>query len=166
MNKRSKLAIIALCSVILVLFGGCSKSVITTTTTTVSLTAAQIIVQASDKLDAVNSFIAPWTNRRRYSYRKWRWDDESWRRHCKTDKLQATLTGTVSGMSVTIKWYPSAQSPTWPTFIQLLEQLPTELPFWVCLIRIPDHCHYEGHHRSYQTQWCAVGRCWLLSLIR
>ena len=128
MNKRSKLAIIALCSVILVLFGGCSKSVITTTTTTVSLTAAQIIVQASDKLDAVNSF------------------------HCtldqtgggtpigsgvemtkvdgdivKPDKLQATLTGTVSGMSVTIKMI-SIGTVTYMTnpLSNSWEQLPTE----------------------------------------
>jgi hypothetical protein len=129
MNKRSKLAIIALCLVTLVLFGGCSKSTTTAnTTTTASLTAAQIISQASDKLDAVNSF------------------------HCtldqtgggtpigsgvemtkvdgdivKPDKLQATLTGTISGMSVTIKMI-SVGTVTYMTnpLSNSWEQLPTE----------------------------------------
>ena len=127
MNKRSKLATIALCLVSLVTLIGCSTST-TTTSTAVSLTASQVISQASDKLDAVNSF------------------------HCtldqtgggtpigsgvemtkvngdivKPDKLQATLTGTVSGMSVTIQMI-SVGTVTYMTnpLTNSWEQLPTE----------------------------------------
>ena len=128
MNKRSKLAIIALCSVILVLFGGCSKSVITTTTTTVSLTAAQIIVQASDKLDAVNSFHCTLDQTGGGTpigsgVEMTKVDGDT----VKPDKLQATLTGTVSGMSVTIKMI-SIGTVTYMTnpLSNSWEQLPTE----------------------------------------
>ena len=128
MNKRSKLATIALCLVSLVTLIGCSTSTTTVTTTAASLTASQVISQASDKLDAVNSF------------------------HCtldqtgggtpigsgvemtkvngdivKPDKLQATLTGTVSGMSVTIQMI-SVGTVTYMTnpLTNSWEQLPTE----------------------------------------
>jgi hypothetical protein len=128
MNKRSKLATIALCLVSLVTLIGCSTSTTATTTTAASLTASQVISQASDKLDAVNSF------------------------HCtldqtgggtpigsgvemakvngdivKPDKLQATLTGTVSGMSVTIQMI-SVGTVTYMTnpLTNSWEQLPTE----------------------------------------
>ena len=128
MNKRSKLATIALCLVSLVTLIGCSTSTTATTTTAASLTASQVISQASDKLDAVNSF------------------------HCtldqtgggtpigsgvemtkvngdivKPDKLQATLTGTVSGMSVTIQMI-SMGTVTYMTnpLTNSWEQLPTE----------------------------------------
>ena len=128
MIRRSKLVTFALCLVVtLVLLVGCAKSA-TTTTTPASLTAVQVISQASDKLDAVNSF------------------------HCtldqtgggtpigsgvemtkvdgdivKPDKLQATLTGTVSGMSVSIQMI-SVGSVTYMTnpLTSNWEQLPTE----------------------------------------
>ena len=128
MRKRSKLATIALCLVSLVTLIGCSTSATASTTTAASLTASQVISQASDKLDAVNSF------------------------HCtldqtgggtpigsgvemtkvngdivKPDKLQATLTGTVSGMSVTIQMI-SVGTVTYMTnpLTNSWEQLPTE----------------------------------------
>lgn len=128
MNKRSMLVTLVPCLFTLVLLISCSKSAVTTTTTTASLTAAQIISQASDKLDAVSSF------------------------HCtldqtgggtpigsgvemtkvdgdivKPDKLQATLTGTISGMSVTIQMI-SVGTVTYMTnpLSNSWEQLPTE----------------------------------------
>ena len=128
MNKRSKLATIALCLVSLVTLIGCSTSTTTVTTTAASLTASQVISQASDKLDAVNSF------------------------HCtldqtgggtpigsgvemtkvngdivKPDKLQATLTGMISGMSVSIQMI-SVGAVTYMTnpLTNSWEQLPTE----------------------------------------
>lgn len=126
MIGQAKLVGFTLCMiVILVLLVGCAKSA---TTTAASLTAVQVISQASDKLDAVNSF------------------------HCtldqtgggtpigsgvemtkvdgdivKPDKLQATLTGTVSGMSVSIQMI-SVGSVTYMTnpLTSKWEQLPTE----------------------------------------
>lgn len=102
MIKRSKIVAFALCLVVtLVVSIGCSQS---TSTPAASLTAAQVITTASDKLDTVNSFHCtldqtgggtPIGN----GVEMTRFDGDILR----PDRLKATITGTVSGMSIGIQ---------------------------------------------------------------
>ena len=129
MIRRSKLVTFALCLVVtLVLSIGCAKSTTTTTHTPASLTAAQVISQASDKLDAVNSFHCTLDQTGGGTpigsgVEMTKVDGDIVR----PDRLQATLTGTVSGMSVSIQMI-SVGSVTYMTnpLTSNWEQLPTE----------------------------------------
>jgi outer membrane lipoprotein-sorting protein len=124
MIKRAKLVTLALCVLTLLLSIGCSKS---TTTTSASLTAAQVVSQASDKLDTVNSFHCildqtgggtPIGN----GVEMTKVDGDIVR----PDKLKATINGMISGMSIGIQMI-SVGSVTYMTnpLTNNWEQLPT-----------------------------------------
>jgi lipoprotein LprG len=106
MFRQSKLITIALCILItLVLSIGCAKSTTTTaTTTSTSLTATQVISKASDKLDTINSFHCTLEQTGGgtpigMGIEMTRVDGDIVR----PDRLKATVTGTVSGISVMIQ---------------------------------------------------------------
>ena len=124
MIKRVKSVTLALCLLTFLLLIGCSKS---TTTTSASLTPAQVVSQASDKLDTVNSFHCtldqtgggtPIGN----GVEMTKVDGDIVR----PDKLKATINGTASGISIGIQMI-SIGSVTYMTnpLTNNWEQLPT-----------------------------------------
>jgi outer membrane lipoprotein-sorting protein len=109
MNKIIKLIALIMCLLVsLVILAGCGKSTTTTTesktTTTTVLTAAQIITKASESLDTVNSFHFALNQvgggtpiGSGIEMTKVEGDI------VKPDRLKATISGTVSGMSLQIQ---------------------------------------------------------------
>ena len=106
MIRRSKLVTLALCLLVtIVLSIGCAKSTTTTTTTTpASLTATQVISKASDKLDTINSFHCTLDQTGGgtpigMGMEMTKVDGDIVR----PDRLKATVTGMVSGISMGIQ---------------------------------------------------------------
>ena len=106
MIRRSKLVTLALCLLVTIALSiGCAKSTTTTTTTTpASLTATQVISKASDKLDTINSFHCTLDQTGGgtpigMGMEMTKVDGDIVR----PDRLKATVTGMVSGISMGIQ---------------------------------------------------------------